>query len=77
MMGSPSPRRGWGPAPTPSASPPKHPARFFEMYIAEQQMVAAAIGLQTRARKPFASSFGAFLSGVMIHPHGGDLRPPT
>jgi transketolase len=40
----------------------KHPQRFFEMYIAEQQMVAAAIGLQTRGWKPFASSFGAFLS---------------
>ena len=40
----------------------KHPERFFEMYIAEQQMVAAAVGLQTRGWKPFASSFGAFLS---------------
>jgi transketolase len=39
-----------------------HPDRFFEMYIAEQQMVAAGIGLQTRGWKPFASSFGAFLS---------------
>ncbi|HWM63948.1 MAG TPA: transketolase [Solirubrobacterales bacterium] len=40
----------------------KHPDRFFEMYIAEQQMVAAAVGLQVRGWKPFASSFGAFLS---------------
>ncbi len=40
----------------------KHPDRFFEMYIAEQQMIAAAVGLQTRGWKPFASSFGAFLS---------------
>ena len=40
----------------------KHPERFFEMYIAEQQMVAAAVGLQTRGWKPFASTFGAFLS---------------
>jgi transketolase len=40
----------------------KHPQRFFEMYIAEQQMVAAAVGMQTRGWKPFASSFGAFLS---------------
>ena len=39
-----------------------HPDRFFEMYIAEQQLVAAAIGMQTRGWKPFASSFGAFLS---------------
>jgi transketolase len=40
----------------------KHPDRFFEMFIAEQQMVAAAIGLQVRGWKPFASSFGAFLT---------------
>ena len=40
----------------------KHPERFFEMYIAEQQMVASAIGMQARGWKPFASSFGAFLS---------------
>jgi transketolase len=40
----------------------KHPDRFFEMFIAEQQMVAAAVGLQARGWKPFASSFGAFLS---------------
>ncbi|MDX6610462.1 MAG: transketolase [Solirubrobacterales bacterium] len=40
----------------------KHPQRFFEMFIAEQQMIAAAVGLQTRGWKPFASSFGAFLS---------------
>jgi transketolase len=40
----------------------KHPDRFFEMYIAEQQMIAAAVGMQARGWKPFASSFGAFLS---------------
>jgi transketolase len=40
----------------------KHPERFFEMYIAEQQMIASAVGMQTRGWKPFASSFGAFLS---------------
>jgi transketolase len=32
------------------------------MFIAEQQMVASAVGMQTRGWKPFASSFGAFLS---------------
>jgi transketolase len=40
----------------------QHPDRFFEMYIAEQQMVAAAVGMQVRGWKPFASTFGAFLS---------------
>jgi transketolase len=39
-----------------------HPDRFFEMYIAEQQLVAAAVGLQVRNWRPFASTFAAFLS---------------
>lgn len=38
------------------------PQRFFEMFIAEQQMVAAATGLATRGYMPFASTFGAFLT---------------
>ncbi|GIF50131.1 transketolase [Asanoa ferruginea] len=36
--------------------------RYFEMYIAEQQMVAAAVGLSVRRYIPFASTFAAFLS---------------
>ena len=39
-----------------------HPERYFEMYIAEQQMVAAAVGLQARGWRPYASTFAAFLS---------------
>jgi transketolase len=39
-----------------------HPERFFEMYIAEQQMVAAAVGLQVVGWRPFASTFAAFLA---------------
>ncbi len=39
-----------------------HPDRYFEMYIAEQQMVAAAVGLQARGWNAFASTFAAFLS---------------
>jgi transketolase len=39
-----------------------HPERFFEMYIAEQQMVAAAVGLQVVGWRPFASTFAAFLT---------------
>ncbi len=39
-----------------------HPERYFEMYIAEQQLVAAAVGLQVRQWVPFASSFAAFFS---------------
>lgn len=39
-----------------------HPERFFQMYIAEQQMVAAAVGLQVRGLRPYPSTFAAFLS---------------
>jgi transketolase len=39
-----------------------HPERFFEMYIAEQQLVAAAVGMQVLGWKPFCSTFAAFLS---------------
>src|ERR1035441_3331642 len=39
-----------------------HPERFFEMFIAEQQMVGAAVGLQVRGYVPFASTFAAFTS---------------
>jgi len=38
------------------------PERYFEMYIAEQQLVAAAVGMQIIGWKPFASTFAAFLS---------------
>src|SRR5262249_25947275 len=36
--------------------------RYFEMYIAEQQMVATAVGIQVTGWRPFASTFAAFLS---------------
>ena len=39
-----------------------HPERYFEMYIAEQQLVATAVGMQTRGWAPFASSFAAFFA---------------
>jgi transketolase len=39
-----------------------HPGRYFEMYIAEQQMVAAAVGMSVRGYRPFASTFAAFLT---------------
>jgi transketolase len=40
----------------------KHEDRFFEMFIAEQNMVGAALGLARRGRKPFVSTFAAFFS---------------
>ena len=38
------------------------PARYFEMFIAEQQMVAASVGLSVRHYVPFASTFAAFFT---------------
>ncbi|HTE65093.1 MAG TPA: transketolase, partial [Candidatus Binatia bacterium] len=39
-----------------------HPDRFIQNYIAEQQMVAMAVGLQVRGWRPFAGTFAAFLA---------------
>jgi transketolase len=36
--------------------------RFFEMFIAEQNMVGAATGLAARGKVPFVSTFAAFLT---------------
>jgi transketolase len=38
------------------------PDRFFEMFIAEQQLVAAATGLSARGYTTFASTFAAFFT---------------
>lgn len=55
------------------------PDRFFEMYIAEQQLIAAATGLSVRGYKAFASTFAAFLTRAydfirMGSITGADLR---
>jgi transketolase len=59
-----------------------YPDRYFEMFIAEQQLVAAATGLAVRGYKPFISTFAAFwtraydfirmgsISGVRLHLSG-------
>jgi transketolase len=39
-----------------------YPERYFEMYIAEQQLIAAAVGFSARGFRPFASTFAAFLT---------------
>jgi transketolase len=39
-----------------------YPERFFEMYVAEQNMVGTALGLSLRGKLPFVSTFAAFLS---------------
>ncbi len=56
-----------------------YPDRYFEMFIAEQQMVAAATGLAVRGYVAFASTFAAFLTRAydfirMGAISGADLR---
>ena len=39
-----------------------YPDRFFEQYIAEQQLIGSTVGLGVRGYQPFASTFAAFFS---------------
>jgi transketolase len=39
-----------------------YPERFFDMFVAEQQMIAAAVGFDVRGLTPFASASAAFFS---------------
>jgi len=39
-----------------------YPERYFEMFIAEQQLIAAAVGVAVRGYRPFASTFAAFFT---------------
>ncbi|MFH1188441.1 MAG: transketolase [bacterium] len=41
------------------------PDRFFEMFIAEQNMIGVAIGLARRGKLPFVSTFAAFLTRAL------------
>lgn len=40
----------------------KYPDRFFEMYVAEQNMVGTALGFSRRGKIPFVSTFAAFFT---------------
>nr|WP_069461916.1 transketolase [Actinacidiphila rubida] len=40
----------------------EHRDRYIECYIAEQQLIATAVGVGVRGRLPFASTFAAFLT---------------
>jgi transketolase len=42
-----------------------YPARFFEMFIAEQNMVSTALGLSKMGFIPFASTFAAFFTRTL------------
>ena len=39
-----------------------HPGRYFEIFIAEEQLIAASVGLSVRGYVPFAATFAAFLT---------------
>ncbi len=39
-----------------------YPKQYFEMYIAEQNMVGTALGLSCRGKIPFVSTFSAFMT---------------
>ena len=59
--------------PTPRSSTTRIPDRFFEMYIAEQQMVAAAVGMQVRGWTPVRLDLRGLLHArLRLHPHGRD-----
>jgi len=45
----------------------EHPDRYFEAFIAEQNMVGIAVGLSARGKIPFASTFAAFLTRAFDH----------
>lgn len=45
----------------------KFPERFTECYIAEQNLVAVAVGFGTRGKVPFASTFACFLARAYDH----------
>lgn len=55
------------------------PERYFQMFIAEQQLIAAATGLNVRGYKAYASTYAAFLTRAfdfirMAAISGADLR---
>jgi len=55
----------------------KFPSRFFEGYIAEQNMVGTALGLAVSGKIPYASTFACFLSRAYDFIRmAGHSRPP-
>jgi transketolase len=44
-----------------------HSDRFFELFIAEQNMVGTAVGLSAMGKIPFASTFACFLTRAYDH----------
>ena len=55
------------------------PGRFFEMFVAEQNMMGTALGLSLRGKIPFVSTFAAFMTRAfdqlrMGQYSGGNLK---
>jgi transketolase len=55
----------------------KHPGRFFEMFVAEQNMVGAALGLALRGCEPFVSTFAAFMTRAADQIRMSQYSTPT
>ena len=53
------------------------PDRYFEAYIAEQMMIATAVGFQVRGWTPFAATFAAFSRGPMTSCAWGPSPRPS
>ena len=47
----------------------KFPERFFDMGIAEQDMISTAAGISTFGKIPYASTFAVFASRKSIRPN--------
>ena len=61
--------------PTPTSSRRPIPDRFFEMFIAEQQMLGAAVGLGVLGKKAVRLDLRRLLHArLRPDPHGGDLQ---
>ncbi|MGB7932299.1 MAG: transketolase, partial [Gammaproteobacteria bacterium] len=55
----------------------RYPKRFFQGYIAEQNMVGAALGLAVNGKIPFAATFACFLTRAADFLRmAGHSRPP-
>jgi len=57
----------------------RFPERFFEMFVAEQNMLGTALGLSLRGKIPFVSTFAAFMTRAfdqlrMGQYSGGNLK---
>jgi len=55
----------------------KYPERYFEMFIAEQNMVGTALGMALRGKIPFVSTFAAFFTRAFDQIRMGRYSDPN